>query len=75
MLKEKITLKEINKIALPAILAGIAEPLIGIADTAFIGNLSEKATESLGGVGIAASLFSLLVWMLAQTKTSVSSIV
>ena len=75
MPKQKVTLKEINKIALPAILAGIAEPLIGIVDTAFIGNLPENATESLGGVGIAASLFSFLIWMLAQTKTSISSIV
>lgn len=69
---ERISLKEINRLALPAILAGIAEPLIGLVDTAFIGHMG--STE-LAAVGIAASFFSLVIWVLSQTKTAISAIV
>lgn len=67
-----ITLKEINRLAIPAILAGIAEPLIGLVDTAIIGQLG---TNSLSAVGVAASFFSLIIWVLAQTKSAISAIV
>lgn len=69
------TLKEINRLAIPAILYNIVEPLIGMADTAIIGTLPEHATEAQGGVGLAAGLFSLLVWSLAQVRTAVSAII
>lgn len=58
--------------ALPAIVAGIAEPLIGLVDTAFIGHIG---SAELAAVGIAASFFSLVIWVLAQTKTAISAIV
>ncbi len=72
---QKISLKEINKLALPAILAGIAEPLISLADTAIIGNMNEHATEAIGAAGMASSFFLLLVWGLAQIRTAVSALV
>ena len=68
----KITIKEINRLAIPAIIAGIAEPLISLVDTAIIGHLG---TAELAGVGIATSLFTLIIWVLAQTKSAVSAIV
>lgn len=68
----QITLREINRLAIPAILAGIAEPLIGLADTAIIGQLGEVAQ---GGVGIATSFFSFMIWLLLQTESAVTAIV
>lgn len=67
-----ISWKDINKLALPAIIAGIAEPVISLVDTAVIGQLG---TFQLGGVGVGASLFTLIMWVLAQTKSAISSIV
>ena len=69
---DNINWKEINRLALPAIIAGIAEPVISLVDTAVIGQLG--ATE-LGGVGVGASLFTLIMWVLAQTKSAISAIV
>ncbi|MFT4660824.1 MAG: MATE family multidrug resistance protein [Patiriisocius sp.] len=67
-----ISLKEINRLALPAILSGIAEPLIALADTAMVGRLG---TTPLGAVGLGSSLFLLTIWVLTQTKTAISAIV
>ena len=38
----KVSFQEINKIAIPAIIAGIAEPLISLTDIAIIGKMSTK---------------------------------
>ncbi len=71
----KISLKEINKLAIPAIMAGIAEPLISLSDIAIVGNIPVNSTEVLAAVGIAGSFISALIWVLAQTKTAISAIV
>ncbi|MCK5824572.1 MAG: MATE family efflux transporter [Ichthyobacteriaceae bacterium] len=73
-MSNKISLKEINKIALPSILAGIAEPLISLSDIAIVGNIPNNSTEVLAAVGIAGSFLSALIWVLAQTKTAISSL-
>ena len=39
MKEAKINFKEINQLAIPAIIAGIAEPLISLTDIAIIGNV------------------------------------
>jgi len=62
--------KEINRLAFPAMVSGIVEPIISIVDTAFVGRLG--ATD-LAGVGLASSFFLLLVWMLSQTKSAVTA--
>lgn len=64
--------KQINKLAFPAILAGIAEPLIALADNAIIGHLG---TTELSAVGLGTSFYLLVIWILAQTKTAISAIV
>lgn len=69
------SLKEINKLALPAILYNIAEPLIGLVDTAVIGQMPNDTVVAQAGIGLAAGLISTLVWGLAQIRTAVSSLV
>lgn len=58
--------------AVPAILSGIAEPLISLVDTAFIGKLG---TEQLAAAGIASSFYLMLIWALSQSLTAVAAIV
>lgn len=67
--------KEINNLAIPAILFNITEPLISLADIAIIGKMSEGVTEAQGGVGLAAGLIATLVWGFAQMRTSLSAII
>lgn len=71
----QLDIKEINKLAIPAILYNITEPLIGLADTAIIGQMPNEATIAQGGVGLAVGLISTLVWGLAQIRTAVSALV
>ena len=73
--KSNITFKGINKLAVPAIISGIAEPLLSITDTAIVGNIQEHPTEALAAVGIAGSFISALVWILAQTRSAISATV
>ena len=71
--RSNITFKGINKLAIPAIIAGIAEPLLSITDTAIVGNLTENPTEALAAVGIAGSFISAMIWILAQTRSAISA--
>ena len=73
--ESNITFKGINKLAIPAIIAGIAEPLLSITDTAIVGNIKVNPTEALAAVGIAGSFISALVWILAQTRSAISATV
>jgi len=70
-----LTFKGINRLAIPAIISGIAEPLLSITDTAIVGNIELNSVESLAAVGIAGSFISALVWILAQTRSAISAIV
>jgi MATE family, multidrug efflux pump len=73
--ESNITFKGINKLAIPAIIAGISEPLLSITDTAIVGNIQNHPTEALAAVGIAGSFISALVWILAQTRSAISATV
>jgi multidrug resistance protein, MATE family len=70
-----ISLKHINKLAIPALIAGISEPILSITDTAIVGNINVNATESLAAVGIVGAFISMLIWVLGQTRSAISSIV
>ncbi len=72
-MKDSISLSDINKLAIPAILYNITEPLLGLVDLAIIGQIPEHATEAKGGVGLAVGLISTLVWGLAQVRTAISA--
>ena len=74
-MKPKITFKQINKLAIPAIISGIAEPLLSITDTAIVGNVDLNPIESLAAVGIAGSFLSAIFWILAQTRSAISAII
>ncbi|WP_405564246.1 MATE family efflux transporter [Polaribacter sp. Asnod6-C07] len=74
-MKNDISFKHINKLAIPALIAGIAEPLLSITDTAIIGNINENATESLAAVGIVGAFISMLIWVFGQIRSAISSIV
>jgi len=74
-LETKISFKQINKLAIPAIISGIAEPLLSITDTAIVGNVDLNPIESLAAVGIAGSFLSALFWILAQTRSAISAII
>jgi len=73
--KTTISFKAITKLAIPAIISGIAEPLLSITDTAIVGNIQQHPTEALAAVGIAGSFISALVWILAQTRSAISATV
>jgi multidrug resistance protein, MATE family len=71
---ERVAFREIYRLAIPAILFNIVEPVIGMTDMAIIGRIPEHASEAQGGVGLAAGMISLLVWSLAQLRTAVSAL-
>lgn len=70
-----VSFGNINKIAIPAIIAGIAEPLISLTDIAVIGNVEENSIEALAAAGIVGSFLSAIIWIVAQTKTAISATV
>lgn len=75
MLSTSISFKNINKLAIPALISGIAEPLLSITDTAIIGNIDNNATESLAAVGIVGAFISMLIWVFGQIRSAISSII
>ncbi len=68
-------LKTINKLAIPALISGISEPLLSLTDTAIIGHIPVHATEALAAVGIVGTFLSMLVWVLGQTRSALSAII
>ncbi len=70
-----INFKTINKLAIPATIAGIAEPLLSITDTAIVGNIPVDGLESLAAAGIVGSFLSMLIWILGQTRSAISAII
>ena len=41
---------QINKLAIPALISGIAEPILSITDTAIVGNVNYNSMEALGAI-------------------------
>ncbi|MCB0461928.1 MAG: MATE family efflux transporter [Flavobacteriaceae bacterium] len=70
-----ITLKHINKLAIPALISGVSEPILSLTDAAIVGNIEVNATESLAAVGIVTTFLSMLIWVLGQTRSAISSLV
>src|SRR5690554_1919717 len=70
-----ISFKHINKLAIPALIAGVSEPILSLTDTAIVGNVDVNATESLAAVGIVGVFISMLIWVFGQTRSAISSIV
>lgn len=74
-MKTAINFKSINKLAIPATIAGIAEPVLSLTDTAMVGNIPEYGMESLAAAGIVGAFISMLVWILGQTRSAISTII
>ena len=74
-MKTDISLQRINKLAFPALIAGVAEPLLSITDTAIVGNIENNAIEALAAVGIVGAFISMLIWVFGQIRSAISSIV
>ena len=75
MSKIDISFKRIQQLAIPAIIAGIAEPILSSTDAAVVGNMDAFSTESLAAVGIVGSFLSMLIWILGQTRSAISAII
>lgn len=71
----RVSIKEVNRLAFPAMIAGIAEPLIGLADNYILGNMDVNSSEALAAVGIASGFYLFLYWIFVQIESSLSSIV
>ncbi len=70
-----ISNNQINRLAVPAIIAGISEPILSLTDAAIVGHISINATESLAAVGIVSSFLSMLIWVLGQSRSAISAII
>lgn len=75
MVRTDISFKRIQQLAIPAIISGIAEPVLSATDAAVVGNIKEFGIESLAAVGIVGSFLSALIWILGQTRSAISAIV
>ncbi len=73
--KTAVTFRNINRLAIPATVSGIAEPLLSITDTAIVGNIPINGMESLAAAGIVGAFLSMLIWVLGQTRSAISSII
>jgi len=73
-LSTQVNFKSINQLAIPATISGIAEPILSITDTAIVGNIPMDGLESLAAAGIVGSFLSMLIWVLGQTRSSISAI-
>ncbi len=71
---DALSLKNINKLAIPALIAGVSEPLLSLTDAAVVGHVNLNPTESLAAVGIVSTFLSMLIWVLGQTRSAISSI-
>lgn len=69
-----ISFKKINQLAIPALIAGACEPIISLTDAAIVGHITFNSTESLAAVGIVTTFISMLIWVLGQTRSAISSI-
>ena len=72
---KSVKISDIQKLAIPALISGIAEPILSITDTIIVGNMDENATISLGAVGIVGSFISMLIWVFGQTRSVIASII
>ncbi|MBL4887397.1 MAG: MATE family efflux transporter, partial [Flavobacteriaceae bacterium] len=74
-MKNELSFKHINKLAIPALLAGIAEPILSATDAAIVGHIDVNATQALAAVGIVGSFLSALIWILGQIRSAISAII
>jgi len=74
-LNNDISFKQINKLAIPALISGVSEPILSLTDAAIVGHVPYNATASLAAVGIVTTFLSMLIWVFGQTRSALSSII
>jgi multidrug resistance protein, MATE family len=67
-----LTHRAVLAVSLPIILSNITIPLVGVVDTAVIGQLGDAA--KLGGVAVGAQIFQLLFWTFGFLRLSTSGL-
>ena len=65
-------MKAIARIAIPAIVANIAEPLLALVDLGIAGHLGR--TEYIGAMAVAAMMFNLIYWNLGFLRMGASGL-
>ena len=75
ILNNPLSFRNINRLAIPALISGVSEPILSLTDAAIVGNIDSNATESLAAVGIVSTFLSMLIWVLGQTRSAISSII
>ncbi len=70
-----INKKQVRNLAIPAIIAAVAEPLISLVDSSFIADYHPQPTLAQAAVGLGSSFFLSVIWIFSQTRTAMSTIV
>ena len=70
--ERRLTHGEVLAIAVPIILSNVTEPLIGVADTAVLGQLGEP--HLIGAVALGATIFSMLFWAFGFLRMGTSGL-
>ncbi len=68
-----ITRRAVWRLAWPIMLANVSVPLLGLADTAVIGNVG--TTASLGAIALGAVLFNFLYWSFGFLRMGTTGLV
>ena len=61
--------REILRLAVPSILAGITVPLVGMVDTAVAGHLAGDSAACIGAISVGSMVLSLLYWGFGFLRT------
>ena len=61
--------REILRLSVPSILAGITVPLVGMVDTAVAGHLGGDTTAQIGAISIGSMVLTLLYWTFGFLRT------
>lgn len=61
--------REILRLSVPSILAGITVPLVGLVDTAVAGHLDGGTAAQIGAISVGAMVLSLLYWTFGFLRT------
>ena len=61
--------REILRLSVPSILAGITVPLVGMVDTAVAGHLGGDTAAQIGAISVGAMVLSLLYWTFGFLRT------
>lgn len=63
--------KEVSRLAIPAIISGLAEPIVTITDSALVGQISH---QSLSAVNLSGLLIMIGVWLCSPLASTITSI-